>query len=96
MPAVLIILMTWFTRFMIFKVLAIVFTGFLGLLSYAFMQRLIDRYVNKFLAEIISTDVGFIMNISRLDDAISIIVGALTICGAIKALGIKITSFGSG
>lgn len=90
------VILTWLTRFMIFKALAVVFTGFLGLVSYAFMQRLIDRYVNSFLSEITNTDIGFLMSISRLDDAISIIIGALTICGAIKALGIKIASFGGG
>lgn len=96
LAALIAMVFTWLTRLMIFKALAVVFTGFLGLVSYAFMQRLIDRYINKFLSEITSTDIGFIMSISRLDDAISIIVGALTICGAIKALGIKITSFGGG
>lgn len=95
LAAIFAVLFTWLTRLMIFKALAIVFTGFLGLASYAFMQRLIDRYINKFLTEITSTDIGFIMSVSRLDDAISILVGALTICAAIKALGIKITSFGA-
>mgnify|MGYP001242421236 CR=1 FL=1 len=93
MPAVIVIILGWFSRYLIFTVFKYVFTGFLGIVSYAFMQRLIDRYINAGLAELLNSDaVAPIMHISRLDDAISIIVGGMAICASIKALGITITS----
>lgn len=92
MPVVLALILTWFSRALIITALKYLFTGFLGLVSYAFMQRLIDRYITAGLSELLNTDaIAPILHISRLDDAISIIVGALVIRAAIMAMGIKLT-----
>ena len=96
MPALIALILAWFSRYLIFSVFKYVFTGFLGVVSYAFMQRLIDRYINAGLAELLISDaVAPIMHISRLDDAISIIVGGMAICASIKAFGITLTGITS-
>lgn len=96
MPAIIGIVLGFLTRDLIYAVFKYLFTGFLGLVSYAFTQRLISKYINAALSELLKTDsIGMIMNLSRLDDAISILVGAMVICAAIKAMGIKLTGVGA-
>jgi hypothetical protein len=84
MPAVLITILSWFGRYIVLKALAV-----LGLAvgSYAIIQTFFDKYVNAGLAQLggMPADLIYLVGISHLDHAISIVLGAMAVSAIISA-----------
>lgn len=85
MPAILVILLGWFTKYLIFK--ALFYLG-VGVGSYAIVQYFFDAYINAGLAQIggLPSDLTYLIGIAHLDHAISIVIGALSIRAFMTAM----------
>lgn len=81
----LITILTWFTRYLVIKSLAIL--G-LGIASYAIIQYLFDRYVNAGLSALggMPADITNLIAVAHLDHAISIVLGAMSVRAFIYAV----------
>ncbi|GAA0325006.1 DUF2523 family protein [Psychrobacter aestuarii] len=84
MPAVIVLILTWFTRYLILKVIAIVGVA-VG--SYAIIQTFFDKYVNAGLAQLggMPSDLMGLVGIAHIDHAISIVLGAMSVRAFITA-----------
>lgn len=78
MPAVIVLILGWFTKYLIFK--ALFYIG-VGIGSYAIVQFFFDKYINAGLAQIggLPADLSYLIGIAHIDHAISIVIGAMSI-----------------
>lgn len=84
MPVLIAVVLTWFARYLILKVLAVVGVA-VG--SYAIIQTFFDKYVNAGLAQIggMPSDLMGLVGIAHIDHAISIVLGAMSVRAFITA-----------
>lgn len=85
MPALLIIVLGWFTKYLIFR--ALFYLG-VGIGSYVIVQYFFDAYINAGLAQIggLPADLTYLIGIAHIDHAISIVIGALSIRALITSM----------
>ena len=78
MPAIIILILGWFTKYLIFRAIAILGVG-IG--SYVIVQTLFDKYINAGLAQIggMPNDLMGLVGIAHIDVSISIIIGAMSV-----------------
>lgn len=87
------IVLSWFTTQLITAVIKYIFSGALGIASYGIVTAIFNRYINQALAELTDIEaLSYIINLSRLDDALSVVIGALTIRASMLAMTIKLIS----
>lgn len=93
MGKILTIVLSWFSTHLIGVLIKWLFSGAVGIVSYGVVQALFWRYMNNGLNELTNaTDFGFVLNLSRMDEAISIIVGALGVRASLLAMTVKLVS----
>lgn len=78
MPAIILMVLTWFTRYLILKFLVLL--G-IGVASYTIVQYFFDKYVNAGLSQLgsMGNDFSYFIGLSHLDHAISIVLGAMSV-----------------
>lgn len=93
MPAIIVTILKWFTGFALAKF----FTKLaIGIISYSIVQFFFDKYINQAFKQL--TYMGDLVNylaIAQADHAISIIIGALSIKGFMKAASIGVSRQGA-
>lgn len=92
MPALLVVLLTWFTKYLVVK--ALVLLG-IGVASYTIIQYLFDKYINAGLVQLgaMGSDLSYLIGIAHIDHAISIVLGAMSVRAfliAVKAVIAKV------
>lgn len=78
MPAIIVTILAWFSRYAVLKVL--LYLG-IGIGSYAIIQLFFDKYVNAALMQMggLPSDLMYLVGISKIDKAISIVIGAMMV-----------------
>lgn len=93
MGKILTVVLSWFSTALISTILKWLFSGTVGLISYSIVQALFWKYINNGLNELSSSaDFSFVLNLSRLDEAISIIIGALGMRASLLAMTVQLVS----
>ncbi len=85
MPAVIVLILGWFTKYLIFK--ALLYLG-VGIGSYVIIQMFFDKFINAGLAQIggLPQDLVYLIGIAHIDHAISIVISAMSIRALIVSM----------
>lgn len=82
-------ILAWFARYLVLKTIALFA---IGIFSFSIVLYMFERYVNQGLAQMggIGGDLSGLIGVAQLDKAISIVLGAYAVKGAIYALRVAV------
>lgn len=93
MHKILSLILGAFASTLLSTVLKWLFGGAIGLVTYSIVEKLFWRYINHAIAELSGIGaLSYLINLSRLDDAISVIIGAMAMRASIIAMTIKLVT----
>lgn len=91
MGKLLSLVLSWFSSALIAAVAKWLFGGAIGFATYSVVETLFWRYINRGIAEITSIpELDFFINLSRLDDALSVVIGAMAMRASIIAMTVSV------
>lgn len=89
----LVSLLKWFSPFFLGQFLKLLASIGIGVMSNNFVSALIERYLSLAMAEVDKISmIAWMIHLSSLDKALSIIIGALSIRASIVALSVTFTN----